>query len=91
MLINLILRMFFFFYILLLEGGVSPRPSQQYQDDDEGLADDTNNDEDRIQTWALEEARRRLEIEGILEDPFPVAATEAAAGAVAEAEVKRGS
>lgn len=26
---------------------------------------------DRIQTWALEEARRRLEVEGILEDPFP--------------------
>ena len=25
----------------------------------------------RIQTWALEEARRRLEVEGILEDPFP--------------------
>ena len=25
----------------------------------------------RIQTWALEEARRRLEKEGILEDPFP--------------------
>jgi hypothetical protein len=25
--------------------------------------------ENRIQTWALEEARRRLEIEGILEDP----------------------
>ncbi|KAK1759688.1 putative nadh-ubiquinone oxidoreductase [Echria macrotheca] len=24
-----------------------------------------------IQTWALEEARRRLEAEGILEDPFP--------------------
>ncbi|KAI6368936.1 hypothetical protein MCOR25_004540 [Pyricularia grisea] len=24
-----------------------------------------------IQTWALEEARRRLEVEGILEDPFP--------------------
>ena len=24
---------------------------------------------DRIQTWALEEARRRLEAEGILEDP----------------------
>ncbi|KAJ2892591.1 NADH:ubiquinone oxidoreductase 11.6kD subunit [Zalerion maritima] len=24
-----------------------------------------------IQTWALEEARRRLEKEGILEDPFP--------------------
>lgn len=23
----------------------------------------------RIQTWALEEARRRLEAEGILEDP----------------------
>ena len=23
----------------------------------------------RIQTWALEEARRRLEMEGILEDP----------------------
>jgi hypothetical protein len=23
----------------------------------------------RIQTWALEEARRRLEIEGLLEDP----------------------
>lgn len=23
----------------------------------------------RIQTWALEEARRRLEVEGILEDP----------------------
>jgi hypothetical protein len=22
-----------------------------------------------IQTWALEEARRRLEVEGILEDP----------------------
>jgi hypothetical protein len=26
----------------------------------------------RIQTWALEEARRRLEKEGILEDPSPV-------------------
>ena len=26
---------------------------------------------DSIQTWALEEARRRLEIEGILEDPSP--------------------
>jgi len=25
----------------------------------------------RIQTWALEEARRRLEKEGILEDPSP--------------------
>lgn len=25
----------------------------------------------RIQTWALEEARRRLEAEGILEDPSP--------------------
>jgi hypothetical protein len=25
----------------------------------------------RIQTWALEEARRRLEKEGILEDPNP--------------------
>jgi len=25
--------------------------------------------EDSIQTWALEEARRRLEVEGILEDP----------------------
>lgn len=25
----------------------------------------------RIQTWALEEARRRLEAEGILEDPNP--------------------
>lgn len=24
-----------------------------------------------IQTWALEEARRRLEVEGVLEDPFP--------------------
>ncbi|KAH6617950.1 ESSS subunit of NADH:ubiquinone oxidoreductase-domain-containing protein [Chaetomium sp. MPI-SDFR-AT-0129] len=24
-----------------------------------------------IQTWALEEARRRLEVEGILEDPHP--------------------
>lgn len=24
-----------------------------------------------IQTWALEEARRRLEAEGILEDPHP--------------------
>ncbi|CAK7202247.1 hypothetical protein SEUCBS139899_004969 [Sporothrix eucalyptigena] len=24
-----------------------------------------------IQTWALEEARRRLEAEGILKDPFP--------------------
>lgn len=24
-----------------------------------------------IQTWALEEARRRLEAEGILQDPFP--------------------
>lgn len=24
-----------------------------------------------IQTWALEEARRRLEVEGILPDPFP--------------------
>jgi hypothetical protein len=24
---------------------------------------------DSIQTWALEEARRRLEAEGILEDP----------------------
>jgi hypothetical protein len=27
----------------------------------------------RIQTWALEEARRRLEIEGILEDPDKLA------------------
>jgi hypothetical protein len=26
---------------------------------------------DRLDTWALEEARRRLEKEGILEDPFP--------------------
>jgi hypothetical protein len=26
----------------------------------------------RIQTWALEEARRRLEKEGILEDPDTV-------------------
>ena len=26
---------------------------------------------DSIQTWALEEARRRLEVEGILEDPEP--------------------
>ena len=26
-------------------------------------------DRDRIQTWALEEARRRLEAEGILPDP----------------------
>lgn len=26
----------------------------------------------RIQTWALEEARRRLEAEGILEDPDKV-------------------
>lgn len=25
----------------------------------------------RLDTWALEEARRRLEKEGILEDPFP--------------------
>jgi hypothetical protein len=25
----------------------------------------------RVTTWALEEARRRLEKEGILEDPFP--------------------
>lgn len=25
----------------------------------------------RITTWALEEARRRLEAEGILEDPHP--------------------
>jgi len=25
-----------------------------------------------IQTWALEEARRRLEVEGILEDPEKV-------------------
>lgn len=25
----------------------------------------------RIQTWALEEARRRLEVEGILPDPQP--------------------
>jgi len=24
-----------------------------------------------IESWALEEARRRLEAEGILEDPFP--------------------
>lgn len=24
-----------------------------------------------IQTWALEEARRRLEKEGIIDDPFP--------------------
>jgi hypothetical protein len=24
---------------------------------------------DRIQTWALEEARRRLEVEGILKEP----------------------
>ncbi|KAM7192501.1 ESSS subunit of NADH:ubiquinone oxidoreductase (complex I) domain containing protein [Naviculisporaceae sp. PSN 640] len=29
-----------------------------------------------IQTWALEEARRRLEAEGILEDPFPVQKSE---------------
>jgi hypothetical protein len=28
-----------------------------------------------IQTWALEEARRRLEKEGILEDPFPEGAS----------------
>lgn len=28
-----------------------------------------NNLDYRIQTWALEEARRRLEAEGILEDP----------------------
>ena len=26
---------------------------------------------DRLDTWALEEARRRLEKEGILADPFP--------------------
>lgn len=25
----------------------------------------------RVSTWALEEARRRLEAEGILTDPFP--------------------
>jgi hypothetical protein len=30
---------------------------------------DANSFDDRIQTWALEEARRRLEAEGILEDP----------------------
>lgn len=28
-----------------------------------------NGGQNRIQTWALEEARRRLEAEGILEDP----------------------
>jgi hypothetical protein len=31
---------------------------------------------DRIQTWALEEARRRLEKEGILEDPDATAILE---------------
>lgn len=36
-----------------------------------------------IQTWALEEARRRLEIEGILEDPYP--------NLEVKAEVKGGS
>ncbi len=29
----------------------------------------------RIQTWALEEARRRLEAEGILPDPSPTGIT----------------
>jgi hypothetical protein len=33
-------------------------------------SEDTETDNQRsIQTWALEEARRRLEAEGILEDP----------------------
>lgn len=31
----------------------------------------TNGVRCRITTWALEEARRRLEAEGILEDPHP--------------------
>jgi hypothetical protein len=30
------------------------------------------NNSNSIQTWALEEARRRLEAEGILEDPEKV-------------------
>jgi hypothetical protein len=30
---------------------------------------EANNDCRRIQTWALEEARRRLEVEGILKEP----------------------
>ena len=30
----------------------------------------------RIQTWALEEARRRLEKEGLLDDPDTVSALE---------------
>lgn len=53
----------------------------------------------RIQTWALEEARRRLEIEGILEDPFPNsnsssnsnADVSADVSAQAGAEVEKGS
>lgn len=36
-----------------------------------GEADDRTeaNARNRIQTWALEEARRRLEVEGILKEP----------------------
>lgn len=36
-----------------------------------GKADDRTeaNLNNRIQTWALEEARRRLEVEGILKEP----------------------
>ena len=37
----------------------------------------------RIQTWALEEARRRLEKEGILEDPFPESSSASVSSSVA--------
>jgi hypothetical protein len=33
------------------------------------VTEDIGTDGGSIQTWALEEARRRLEVEGILEDP----------------------
>lgn len=52
------------------------------------LGSDGTNNGLRIQTWALEEARRRLEIEGILEDPYPVLSSSESSSSAAEGEVE---
>ena len=59
MLLSLIHREYFFLLLLGGEGG----GGVLLGGGDKGLIGN------RIQTWALEEARRRLEVEGILKEP----------------------
>jgi hypothetical protein len=78
MLSSLILREFFLFlfFVFLFFVGLPPLAGRLCRNmrvwrNTEWLTRKLLCDFIRIQTWALEEARRRLEIEGILDDPSP--------------------